>query len=234
MQDTSQPPMADLSRVTPSPLSRIYRNVPVQAGTQACKRSFDVSSAVAILLFVLPIIAIVSLAILITQGRPIFIKHTRIGRRGREFPCYKFRTMINDADVALRAYLECNAEARAEWDASQKLKDDPRITPLGSVLRKASVDEIPQLWNIIRGDMSLVGPRPIVKREIRFYGSEIEKYYLVRPGITGAWQVGGRSDTSYETRVKLDVTYVDQQSFLGDMWILLKTVPAVLKMRGSC
>ena len=134
----------------------------------------------------------------------------------------------------MRTHLESDASARAEWNATQKLRKDPRITPLGAVLRKTSVDELPQLFNILRGEMSLVGPRPIVKDEVRFYGPSIEKYYQVRPGITGAWQVGGRSDASYQNRVKLDEHYVDHRSFVGDMWILAKTVPTVLKMRGSC
>ncbi|WP_025662511.1 sugar transferase [Rhizobium sp. IBUN] len=185
-------------------------------------------------LFVLaPMILMLVAILLIVQGRPIFIAHRRIGRYGVMFPCLKFRTMVKNADEVLRRHLAANPSLRAEWNATRKLRDDPRVTPLGAFLRKSSVDEIPQLFNVIRGQMSLVGPRPIVASEAELYGSYYADYIRVRPGVTGLWQVSGRSDTSYNERVQLDVRYVEEQSVLGDMSIMLKTIPAVLRSRGS-
>ena len=200
---------------------------------QSLKRGFDLTLTVSILLCIFPLVALISLILMCFQGRPIFIKHNRVGRYGRRFPCYKFRTMVNNAEEALAAHLASNPTLRGEWEATQKLKRDPRVTAFGAVLRKSSVDEIPQLWNVVRGDMSLVGPRPIVDKEVRFYGSAIAKYYDVRPGLTGPWQISGRSDVSYATRVRLDEEYVDNWSFQQDLQILLRTVPAVMRMRGS-
>lgn len=196
------------------------------------KRSFDVAAATGIILLLLPLIAIIFVALLF-QGRPFFIRQQRVGHRGRLFPCLKFRTMIVDADVRLQQHLAGNAEARAEWEATRKLKDDPRVTAFGHVLRKSSLDELPQLINVLRGEMSLVGPRPIVPAEIRHYGSSIAYYEQVRPGMTGAWQVSGRSDTSYAQRVALDCDYVSTRTFRRDLAILAQTFPAVLAARGS-
>ena len=198
------------------------------------KRAFDFSAAALLFLTLLPLFIGVTLIVLVMQGRPVLIRHKRLGLHGRTFPCLKFRSMVTDADRALGLHLEANEQARVEWEASHKLRNDPRITPLGSILRKTSLDELPQLLNVLRGDMSLVGPRPIVQSEVRHYGEVIRKYYKVRPGVTGPWQASGRSDTSYATRVKLDEDYVDRQSFLGDISILAKTIPAVIRMSGSC
>jgi exopolysaccharide production protein ExoY len=197
------------------------------------KRVFDIIAACLIILLASPFFLLVAAGLLISQGRPILIRHKRVGRGGRHFPCYKFRTMVRDADAVLRRHIAGNPEAGREWEATRKLKHDPRVTALGHVLRKASVDELPQLYNVLRGDMSLVGPRPIVEDEIKFYGAAIRKYYSVRPGLTGLWQVSGRSDVSYGSRVKLDVAYIETATFPTDMMILLKTVPAVLKSKGS-
>ena len=197
------------------------------------KRFFDIVFTLSAILCALPLLALISLVLACIQGRPIFIKHYRVGRHGKSFPCFKFRTMVNNADEALTAHLASNPALRSEWEATRKLKKDPRVTAFGAVLRKSSVDEIPQLWNVVRGDMSLVGPRPIVDKEIKFYGSAIAKYYDVRPGLTGPWQISGRSDVTYATRVRLDEDYVDNGSFQRDLGILLKTVPAVMRMRGS-
>jgi exopolysaccharide production protein ExoY len=201
--------------------------------TVPMKRIFDLSVASLGILFSIPLLLLVALTLLIVQGRPILIRHTRVGRGGRRFSCFKFRTMVKDAEAVLGTYLKQNPSARREWEASHKLTNDPRITWLGGALRKSSVDELPQLLNVIRGDMSLVGPRPIVEQEIKFYGSAIHQYYRVRPGLTGLWQVSGRSDVSYASRVSLDVDYVQNATLQRDMLILLRTVPAVLSSRGS-
>ncbi len=159
--------------------------------------------------------------------------HTRLGKGGRAFKCFKFRTMARDGDAVLSEHLAQNPQARREWETTRKLKDDPRITPLGRTMRKLSVDELPQFINVLVGDMSLVGPRPIVEAERDHYGTHIEAYYSIRPGITGAWQVSGRSNTSYDGRVRMDVDYVSSWSFKKDLVILAKTVPAVLSSEGS-
>jgi len=196
------------------------------------KRGFDITLATAIILAFLPLLAII-LAALLVQGRPFLIRHQRVGRRGQLFPCLKFRTMVINADAKLQEHLAANAEARAEWEATRKLKVDPRVTAFGQVLRKSSLDQLPQLINVLRGEMSLVGPRPIVSAEVRHYGSSMSFYEQVRPGMTGVWQISGRNDTSYAQRVALDCEYVATRSFRGDLTILLRTLPAVLAARGS-
>ena len=203
-----------------------------QSLSECFKRSFDVAVALAILLVFLPVLALVGLALLF-QGRPLLIRHKRIGRGGDLFPCLKFRTMVVNGDEVLKQHLASDPAARAEWLSCQKLKDDPRVTSLGRVLRKSSLDELPQLLNVLRGEMSLVGPRPIVPAEAVHYGVHIGKYHAVRPGLTGAWQVSGRSDVSYNQRVSLDCHYVETRNFRRDVGIMLMTIPAVLKSKGS-
>ena len=205
----------------------IERNVADHA-----KRSFDVAAAMTIMLLFLPLIALICAALLL-QGRPFLVRHMRVGRGGHLFPCLKFRTMVVNAEAALQSHLADNPAAREEWAANRKLKEDPRVTALGQVLRKSSLDELPQLVNVLRGEMSLVGPRPIVPAEAIHYGVHIERYHQVRPGLTGAWQVSGRSDLSYDHRVALDCDYVAQRTFRRDLFILAQTVPAVLKSKGS-
>lgn len=197
------------------------------------KRVFDLSFAVTLLVFLLPLLCMIATACLFLQGRPIVYPHRRVGRNGALFPCLKFRTMVRDPDAALAKHFDENPGAREEWAASQKLRADPRVTPLGRLLRKSSLDEIPQLLNIVRGDMSVVGPRPIVVAEVWRYGTEISAYYRTRPGLTGPWQISGRSDTSYAERVRLDTAYVATWSFGNDVMIVLKTIPAVLLSQGS-
>jgi exopolysaccharide production protein ExoY len=198
------------------------------------KRSLDVGGALAFLILFSPLLLGVALLLLVAQGRPILFKHKRVGKNGEVFECLKFRTMVKDAGSVLDSHLAATAAARREWETTQKLKDDPRITPLGQVMRKLSVDELPQFVNVLMGQMSLVGPRPIVSSETRFYGSHILAYYSVRPGITGPWQIGGRSNASYAYRVQLDVDYAHNWSVGRDIAILAKTVPAVLTQNGSC
>jgi lipopolysaccharide/colanic/teichoic acid biosynthesis glycosyltransferase len=163
----------------------------------------------------------------------VFYGQTRIGKGGQKFKAYKFRTMIQDADHLLQVFLDKSPELKAEWLANHKLKEDPRVTRVGAVLRKYSLDELPQLWNIFIGDMSLVGPRPIVDAEVEKYGTCFELYKQVRPGLTGLWQVSGRSNTSYEHRVDLDEYYLLNRSFMLDVQILFKTVSVVLRKDGA-
>ena len=196
------------------------------------KRGFDIGAVSLALLFFFPLLLVVMAVVFIAQGRPIFIRHRRVGRDGALFPCLKFRTMVVDGDRVLKAHIASDANAASEWQATRKLKNDPRVTPLGHVMRKLSVDELPQLVNVLRGEMSLVGPRPIVLDEVHHYGSAIQLYQSVRPGLTGSWQIGGRNDVSYARRVEMDADYVANQSFRRDLSILIKTVPAVMASRG--
>ncbi len=197
------------------------------------KLGLDFTLACLGLILLSPMIAMVVIILLVAQGRPIFITQKRIGKDGVLFPCLKFRSMVNNASEALSQHLASNPHLRAEWNANRKLHDDPRVTPLGRFLRKSSIDEIPQLLNVLCGQMSLVGPRPIVAGEVELYGPYFGHYTMVRPGMTGLWQVSGRSDTSYGARVELDVRYVSERSIWGDILIMLKTIPAVLQTRGS-
>jgi Undecaprenyl-phosphate galactose phosphotransferase WbaP len=176
---------------------------------------------------------IIMILIKLDSRGPVFYRQARIGRFGRKFHVYKFRTMVQNADQILQTYLETSPELKAEWLATHKLKQDPRVTRIGLILRKLSLDELPQLWNIVLGDMSLVGPRPIVDAEVEKYGKCFDLYIKVRPGLTGLWQVSGRNDTTYERRVELDEYYVLNRSLRLDLQILWKTVFVVLKKDGA-
>jgi lipopolysaccharide/colanic/teichoic acid biosynthesis glycosyltransferase len=167
------------------------------------------------------------------SGGPMFFAHRRIGIGGKPFYCLKFRTMVTDADLVLKEAIAHDPALAAEWNATQKLRNDPRVTRIGRFLRMTSLDELPQLINVLLRHMSLVGPRPIVESEVRFYGDDIAHYYNTRPGLTGLWQVSGRSNTSYTRRVQLDVWYVNNWSVWLDIAVLLKTLPAVLARTGA-
>ncbi|GEM45259.1 undecaprenyl-phosphate galactose phosphotransferase WbaP [Deinococcus cellulosilyticus] len=181
----------------------------------------------------LPAMLIIALAIKLDSKGPAVYRARRIGVDGRMFDCLKFRSMYQDADQRLKDILASDPELRAEFEATHKLKDDPRVTRVGNFLRKTSLDELPQIWNVLIGDMSLVGPRPIVTAEIEKYGDIFEVYKQVRPGITGYWQVHGRSDTTYEERVNMDLFYVSNWSPWLDLVILIKTVDVVLRGKGA-
>ncbi|RTZ61126.1 MAG: UDP-phosphate galactose phosphotransferase [Gammaproteobacteria bacterium] len=196
------------------------------------KRTFDLLAAPLLLLLASPLF--LYLIVRIRQdGGPAFFAHERIGRYGKPFQCYKFRSMRPDAGEVLQHLLENDETARAEWELDQKLKDDPRITPIGNFLRKTSLDELPQLWNVLKGDMSLVGPRPIVRDELEKYGFDQHYYLDTWPGMTGLWQTSGRNNTSYRERVCLDTWYVRNWSLWYDIVILMKTLPAVFSRQGS-
>jgi lipopolysaccharide/colanic/teichoic acid biosynthesis glycosyltransferase len=176
--------------------------------------------------------AVAALVKLSSPG-PVFYSHRRICKGGAFFSMWKFRTMCVDSAEVLEEYLEKHPKARVEWNKTHKLRDDPRITPMGSFLRRYSLDELPQLWNVLVGQMSLVGPRPIVAAEVEKYGNCFDCYCCVKPGLTGLWQVSGRSQVSYETRVALDCEYVARWSLLKDVVILVKTFSTVLKQDGA-
>ncbi len=177
---------------------------------------------------ILPFVAIIALMIKLESRGPVFYGHTRIGRNNLRFKAWKFRSMFKDADKMLDQYLKDHPELAEEWKANQKLKNDPRVTRMGRILRKTSLDELPQLWNVIKGEMSLVGPRPIVDNEIEKYGNAFSLYLKVLPGLTGLWQVSGRSDTSYDDRVAMDTYYVRNWSVWMDLVIIAKTFPVLL------
>ena len=197
------------------------------------KRGFDILMASIALLFLSPIFLMLMALVKFSDGGRVFYGHSRIGHSGRSFRCLKFRTMRQDGDRILKEYLANNPSAYEEWRSTRKLQDDPRVTAVGSVLRKLSLDELPQLINILRGEMSLVGPRPVVEDELELYDVAAQYYLRSRPGLTGLWQVSGRNDVSYESRVALDSHYVQNWSLMTDIKIIGLTVPAVCLSRGS-
>jgi lipopolysaccharide/colanic/teichoic acid biosynthesis glycosyltransferase len=198
------------------------------------KRALDLLIAVPLFIFVAPLMIALAIAIRLQDGGPALYKQSRLGFGGRPFICYKFRTMVMDADARLEALLARDPQAALEWRRDHKLRRDPRVLGVvGRFLRVTSLDELPQLINIVRGEMSVVGPRPIVAAEIARYHSYYRYYTAVRPGVTGLWQVSGRNNVSYEKRVRLDAVYARKWCVALDMWILWRTVPAVLFCRGA-
>jgi Undecaprenyl-phosphate galactose phosphotransferase WbaP len=194
----------------------------------------DLGLAFAMGLLILPFVVLIALAIKLTSPGPVFYGQTRIGRGRRTFRAWKFRTMRVDADEVLAKVLAEDDDLREEWERTHKLRKDPRVTGIGQILRKTSLDELPQIWNVFRGDMSLVGPRPVVEAEAAKYDEGFGPYLCVRPGITGLWQVSGRNRTTYAERVRLDEYYVDNWSPWLDLNILARTVHAVLTGDGAC
>lgn len=198
----------------------------------ALHRLTDIGFALLLLLVFSPLI-IVTLCVLTFSGGPVFFRQTRLGLHGKPFSVYKFRTMVPDAGAVLQQLLDTCPVRRAEWDRDAKLKNDPRVTPIGRFFRKTSLDELPQLFNILLGDMSLVGPRPIEPSEISKYGRYARHYFAQRPGLTGLWQVSGRNDTSYQRRIALDAYYARNRSLVLDLSIILKTIRVVLTGKGA-
>jgi undecaprenyl-phosphate galactose phosphotransferase len=197
------------------------------------KRMFDLLVASIITVLFLPLILLVALAVRWVNGPDIIFSHARIGRDGREFQCYKFRSMVHDAEARLQELLDRDPAARAEWDRDHKLKDDPRVTVVGRIIRKTSLDELPQLWNVFRGDMSVVGPRPVIETELERYGDARGHYLAVRPGLTGPWQVSGRNDVGYEERVEMDAHYVQNWNLFRDALIVFQTATVMVAKRGA-
>jgi Undecaprenyl-phosphate galactose phosphotransferase WbaP len=197
------------------------------------KRTLDVALSLPALLGLGPLLAVLAVVIKISSPGPVFFGHVRLGRNGRNFAALKFRTMFQNGDALLEEHFKTHPEDFTLWQRDQKLRKDPRITPIGKWLRRLSLDELPQLWNVAIGEMSLVGPRPIVEAEVPKYGSGYELYSRVYPGITGLWQVSGRNNTTYQERVTLDEYYVRNWSIWLDLYILIRTFRTVLIADGA-
>lgn len=204
--------------------------------TSSCplKRVLDIIFSLSVLIILSPLYLLIALIIRLTsRGKAIFYQ-TRIGRGGKHFRCYKFRTMYQNSESLLEEILNSDPLKRKEWEATQKLKNDPRVTPFGVFLRKSSLDELPQFWNVLKGDLSVVGPRPVVPEELtKHFGPKADKIFSIRPGITGLWQISGRSDTSYSKRIALDEYYVENRSFLNDIKIIILTLPSIILKKGA-
>lgn len=196
------------------------------------KRTMDIVLSFGLILILSPIFLILYLLIYIDGGKPIY-KHPRIGRDGKLFNCFKFRSMVLDLEEILSELLKQDPECKSEWEKEFKLKNDPRVTKIGSFIRRISLDELPQLFNVLIGQMSLVGPRPITEKELAFYENNVDYYLMAKPGITGLWQVSGRNDIDYETRVYFDSWYVKNWSLWNDIAILFKTIKVVFKRSGA-
>lgn len=212
-----------ISRDMPATLLR-YRVV---------KRVIDLALIIASIPLLLPLLATVALLVTLTSPGPIFFSHRRLRRESRFFSMWKFRTMCENSEEILKQHLAQYPEAQIEWKAIHKLRKDPRLTPVGSFLRRYSLDELPQIWNVITGEMTLVGPRPIVTDEIERYGDRFSYYCGVVPGMTGLWQISGRNDVSYDIRVSLDCEYVARWSLCKDVVILFRTFSSVIHQNGA-
>jgi exopolysaccharide production protein ExoY len=198
----------------------------------ALQRFLDVTIALAALLVLWPVLLITALLVRLSGPGPIIYHHMRLGRNGETFGCLKFRTMRPDADRMLQTLLDSSPQLRTEWLQERKLRNDPRITAIGGFLRQYSVDELPQIFNVLRGEMSIVGPRPLATDEAHYYAESFAVYCSLRPGITGLWQVSGRNEVCYEYRVQLDCEYARVRSLRSDIWIILRTVPVVFRGTG--
>ncbi|EMO4271507.1 undecaprenyl-phosphate galactose phosphotransferase WbaP [Klebsiella variicola] len=210
---------------------RVQQNL-AKWSSRTLKRLFDIIASIAIIILLSPVLLYISRQVK-KDGGPAIYGHERIGKDGKPFKCLKFRSMVTNSKDVLNELLQNDPEAKREWDTTFKLKNDPRITKIGAVLRRTSLDELPQLFNVLKGEMSLVGPRPIITAELERYNEEVDYYLLSKPGMTGLWQVSGRSDVDYETRVYLDAWYVKNWSMWNDIAILFKTVGVVLKKDGA-
>ncbi|HEB5107362.1 TPA: undecaprenyl-phosphate galactose phosphotransferase WbaP, partial [Klebsiella pneumoniae] len=206
---------------------RVQQNL-AKWSSRLLKRFFDIVGSVSIIFILSPLLLYICKKVK-QDGGPAIYGHERIGKGGKPFKCLKFRSMVIDSKQVLDNLLKEDEEAKKEWEATFKLKNDPRITKIGKFLRRTSLDELPQLFNVLKGDMSLVGPRPIITAELERYNEEVDYYLLSKPGMTGLWQVSGRSDVDYETRVYLDAWYVKNWSMWNDVAILFKTIGVVLK-----
>lgn len=232
---TAQSPSGKLVRAfrkrgfQPLVLEGRTRSLPLQnLDGEFAKRLFDILFSLSVLILFSPVYLVLALLITLSSPGPIFYVQKRVGKNYKPFGCIKFRTMVVNADQVLQEMMEKSPHLRQEFADNFKLKNDPRITWIGQFLRITSFDEFPQFWNVLKGDMSVVGPRPLVPEELFMYGRHIDKILTIRPGITGLWQVSGRNDIPYERRVKIDVHYVNSRKLWLDLWIIIKTIGVVL------
>lgn len=212
---------------------RFAAKAPARPVGLSAKRGIDIVLALSAIVLLAPLFAICFAATFVTSPGPVLFRHRRVGFGGKYFDCLKFRTMATDASKRLHDLLESDPAAAAEWATTRKLRHDPRVTPIGAILRKSSLDELPQLFNVLRGEMSIVGPRPITDEELTRYSDSVDAYLACRPGITGLWQVSGRSTTTYEKRVEYDTFYARNWSLAMDAKILIVTIPAVVLSGGA-
>ncbi len=238
---TSKPPMHTTARTDASLCvneaarhSEAANSIGLTNIEHLLKRVFDLISVGVILALFGAVMIVVAALVRATTGKQIIYGHKRVGRNGKEFKCYKFRSMVPNADQVLKELLEKDPEARAEWEKDFKLKNDPRITRVGRFIRKTSLDELPQLWNVVKGEMSIVGPRPVVREEFeKYYAGAREHYLSVPPGLTGLWQVSGRNDLDYAQRVALDREYVNRWNVFSDFMIVMRTVKVMFARNGA-
>lgn len=205
----------------------LVRHVPL-------KRLFDIAFSFAVLLILAPLFILIGLWVKLSSKGPVIYGHERVGRGGTTFKCYKFRTMYVDAEAKLAELLKSDPALKKEWNTYYKLKNDPRVTRIGRLLRKTSLDELPQFWNVLKGDLSVVGPRPVTKEElINEYGPYRSRLLSIRPGVTGPWQVSGRNNLTYADRIKLDMRYINHSSLVWDIKLIFRTIPAMILTRGA-
>ena len=211
-------------------MTKTKENIKSRYGYFFIKRIFDFISALSLFIIISPIFLIIAIAIKVDSKGPVFFKHMRVGKNGKPLPTYKFRTMVTNAEELLK---KLTPEQKKEYEENFKLENDPRITKIGKILRKTSLDELPQLLNIIIGNMSVVGPRPVVQKELEKFGDQVDKLLSVTPGLTGYWQANGRSNTTYEERVAMELYYVDHCSIWLDIKIIFQTIGAVIRKEGA-
>jgi exopolysaccharide production protein ExoY len=223
--------MVILERLHPADLPRPYSPPPFGG---VLKRILDVLIALAALIVLAPVMLAVALAVKVQDGGPVLFVQSRVGRGGVEFKFLKYRTMVTDGPALLERLIRDNPELAREWREKQKLVRDPRVTMIGGFLRRSSLDELPQLVNVLLGDMSIVGPRPMLREQVAAYGPVYERYCRARPGITGLWQVSGRNETTFSRRSDLDQAYLRAWSIRGDLFLILRTFDVVLRQRGAC
>ena len=217
--------------VTSSKAKRPSAKMPVG---MSYKRALDIVIALSGIIILAPLLTLCFMLTVVASPGPVLFRHRRVGFDGKLFDCLKFRTMAIDAAERLRHVLETDPEAAAEWAATRKLRNDPRVTTIGMILRKSSLDELPQLFNVLKGEMSIVGPRPVTEEELELYANSVDAYLACRPGITGLWQVSGRSSTTYEKRVAYDTFYAQNWSVALDVRIIIVTIPALLLVDNAC
>jgi lipopolysaccharide/colanic/teichoic acid biosynthesis glycosyltransferase len=218
------------------PLASRARNIGLslhRLDADFAKRLFDVVFSLGVLMLFSPVYLLLALLIAISSPGPVFYIQERVGKDYKHFGCIKFRTMVENAEEMLSDIMSSSASMREQFEDNYKLKDDPRLTRIGKFLRVTSLDEFPQFWNVLKGDMSVVGPRPLVPEELTKYGGYIDKVLTIKPGITGLWQVSGRNDIPYSRRIQIDVYYVNCRDLWLDMWIIVKTIGVVIAPKNN-